>query len=279
MDTNTIGKTIAALRKSRGTRQEELAAFVGVSAQAVSKWENGGTPDCELLPKIADFFEISIDTLFARTLTDYSDIHHAVTQNIIKLNQKERFDTAFDLCWTIERALFGEDPKDGGIADYQNALDQNDQRYSSIQHDEGYTLMGIANRLPYFLLVPECRDKEIAFFNGIDYPSLFSDLAQKDLFETLLFLYRRESSKSFTPNLLVKQLGLSEERASEIIRTLSQYHLIQTIHLEMDDEIQEIYRFYPMPSFPALLIFARELIDKPKCFTYFMGSRQKPYLK
>ena len=56
MGIETMGKRIAALRKERGVKQDELASFVGVSTQAVSKWENGGAPDIELLPKIADFF-------------------------------------------------------------------------------------------------------------------------------------------------------------------------------------------------------------------------------
>lgn len=63
---NNIGLNILALRRKKGITQEELARYVGVSAQAVSKWENGGVPDTELLPKIADFFEISIDKLFDR---------------------------------------------------------------------------------------------------------------------------------------------------------------------------------------------------------------------
>ena len=64
MGIDMIGKQIAAMRKEKGIRQEELAGFVGVSTQAVSKWENGGVPDTELIPKIADFFSVSIDTLF-----------------------------------------------------------------------------------------------------------------------------------------------------------------------------------------------------------------------
>ena len=48
-----IGKQIALLRKEKGMKQEELASYVGVSAQAVSKWENGGVPDTELLPRIS----------------------------------------------------------------------------------------------------------------------------------------------------------------------------------------------------------------------------------
>ena len=41
MEQNIIGTTIAALRREKGLTQDALAAQLGVSAQAVSKWENG----------------------------------------------------------------------------------------------------------------------------------------------------------------------------------------------------------------------------------------------
>lgn len=53
----------AALRKECGIKRKEPANSVGVS-EAVSKCENGGVPNTELIPKIADFFGISINSLF-----------------------------------------------------------------------------------------------------------------------------------------------------------------------------------------------------------------------
>lgn len=61
-----IGIQIAKLRKENNITQDELAKKLDVSAQAVSKWENGGSPDLEMLPKIADYFDVSIDYLFGR---------------------------------------------------------------------------------------------------------------------------------------------------------------------------------------------------------------------
>ena len=66
MDITKIGARIAVLRREKGATQEDLAKRVGVTAQAVSKWENGGAPDTELLPAIADYFETSIDSLFGK---------------------------------------------------------------------------------------------------------------------------------------------------------------------------------------------------------------------
>ncbi len=59
-----IGKVIQNLRKERNLTQEQLAKFIGVSTPAVSKWESGNSyPDIELLPLLADFFNVSIDKL------------------------------------------------------------------------------------------------------------------------------------------------------------------------------------------------------------------------
>ena len=80
MSIEIIGRQIADMRMERGIRQEELAKYVGVSTKAVSKWENGGAPDIELLPKIADFFGVSTDFLFDRFITDYSDLQTVLTK-------------------------------------------------------------------------------------------------------------------------------------------------------------------------------------------------------
>ncbi|MGN1421554.1 MAG: helix-turn-helix domain-containing protein [Eubacterium sp.] len=59
-----LGKNIAALRKEKGMTQEELAQMLGVSPQAVSKWENlTSCPDIALLPDIAEIFGVTVDEL------------------------------------------------------------------------------------------------------------------------------------------------------------------------------------------------------------------------
>ncbi len=60
----TLGKRIAQYRKEQGLTQENLAEKLGVSSQAVSKWENDQTcPDILLLPDLAKLFGISVDAL------------------------------------------------------------------------------------------------------------------------------------------------------------------------------------------------------------------------
>ncbi|MCR4781541.1 MAG: helix-turn-helix domain-containing protein, partial [Lachnospiraceae bacterium] len=60
-----IGKQIKQLRTQNQVKQDELAEYLGVSYQAVSKWENGASdPDISLLPKLAIFFGVTIDEFF-----------------------------------------------------------------------------------------------------------------------------------------------------------------------------------------------------------------------
>ena len=62
---NKICETIRALRHAKGLSQKDLADMLGVSMQAVSKWETGSAlPDILTLPLIAETFGVSIDTLF-----------------------------------------------------------------------------------------------------------------------------------------------------------------------------------------------------------------------
>ncbi len=67
----TLGEKIAEKRRARGMTQEELAEKLGVTAQAVSKWENNNSyPDITLLPTIASLFETTIDALMSRERSD-----------------------------------------------------------------------------------------------------------------------------------------------------------------------------------------------------------------
>lgn len=67
MAKETFGQRISKLRKEKGFTQSELADKVGVSAQAVSKWENDqATPDIDMLLTLAVLFEVTLDELLGK---------------------------------------------------------------------------------------------------------------------------------------------------------------------------------------------------------------------
>ena len=88
MDIATIGKQISLLRKSKGLTQNELGERLGISFQAVSKWERGeNLPDITLLPSLAKILETSIDNILVENdkLTEYKG-RFSVTDMIKGLN-------------------------------------------------------------------------------------------------------------------------------------------------------------------------------------------------
>ena len=64
-----VGKNIKKLREKKSITQEKLANYLGVTPQAISRWESEtGYPDIELLPLIANFFDVTIDDLLDRNI-------------------------------------------------------------------------------------------------------------------------------------------------------------------------------------------------------------------
>lgn len=59
-----IGEKLKKLRRSKDLTQEEVAAHLGISFQAISKWERGeGYPDITMLPILANYYQVTVDEL------------------------------------------------------------------------------------------------------------------------------------------------------------------------------------------------------------------------
>ena len=97
-----IGKQIKKYRMAKGITQEQLGQLVGVTTQAVSKWERGGTPDAELLPALAQVLSVSIDNLFGR---EEENLTSNLARQICTLPNKDAYRLAFSICWAIEMGL------------------------------------------------------------------------------------------------------------------------------------------------------------------------------
>ena len=70
-----LGEKIKTLRKKKNISQEVLAQVLGVTFQAVSKWETGAAmPDVAMIPAIARFFEVSTDELFDFNRLEQEDL-------------------------------------------------------------------------------------------------------------------------------------------------------------------------------------------------------------
>ncbi len=99
MTTIKINEQIAFLRKQKGLTQEELATALGVTNQAVSKWEAAQCcPDIQLLPAIAKLFDVSTDELLGYShASSTGDSILALRRKIGSLPREEAFDFTFQM--------------------------------------------------------------------------------------------------------------------------------------------------------------------------------------
>lgn len=101
-----INEQIAFLRKQKGLTQEELANALGVTNQAVSKWESAQCcPDIQLLPGIAKLFDVSMDELLGyKTADGLSDICLKIKDYFSALPEKAAFESAYRLAALLHEA-------------------------------------------------------------------------------------------------------------------------------------------------------------------------------
>lgn len=86
----TFGEKLNSMRKNSGFTQEEVAVRLGISPQAVSKWENDlSCPDIMLLPEIAKLYGKSVDELLGTDDFNEADAKESVIDNKISKQNAE----------------------------------------------------------------------------------------------------------------------------------------------------------------------------------------------
>ena len=138
-----IGKNIRELRKRGGRTQEALADALGVTSQAVSRWEAGGSyPDMEIIPSIANYFGITIDELFGYESQRDKKIDEII-RKIDSFGIKARSDEEWiDECVAILREGLAEFPRNEKLmitlADTLSEAGWRRHREWTYYDDEGY---------------------------------------------------------------------------------------------------------------------------------------------
>ena len=258
-----IGIKIKELRISKKITQEELAKALQVSTQAVSKWENGGCPDLELIPGIAAYFNVSTDYLFGVESSDFLDIEKKVCDYIASFPVKERFERINKLGYLMSIAINGK--FDLSDYDYDNIVEEN--YHSEIENDYGTTVTSLQKSNQFFACFPKndtcdftgvlkSRDKQI---------ELCKLLSDSVFYDALVFVYSRGDSK-FTEDLFVNKFNISKEKALEILDGLLKFELVKKSNVELNDNSISIYEKVSIPHLVGLFAFLDICVEKPYRF-------------
>ena len=107
----TLEEQIKHYRKQAGLSQEKMAEIIGVSRQAITKWENGtGTPDIVNLMAIADLFQISVDELLSNEKSEKQQADYIYESRMeYDIDGKKNFDIRLGGAHTVDlKAYNGE---------------------------------------------------------------------------------------------------------------------------------------------------------------------------
>ena len=282
-----LSERIAELRRARNLTQEQLGQLVGVSAQAVSKWEKGGAPDVELLPALADRLGVSIDALFGRGEDAPQNMTRLMGRWLRSIPQAERLNRLFQLLALTLPDIYLE-PNNVNLEQvraipptcYLHNLNAGTVWLrANFTTDEGMLSGVIAKDFPMYLLLPKPPEGYEAHFasNG-DYRKLFALLSQEGCLELLLFLYHKKFSY-YTPSALAKQAGLPLERVEGLLPGLVDCQLLRDRSLELDDGPTQVYCVHDNHGLVPFLYFARWFMSRSDGWNYGWDVRERPILE
>ena len=282
---NVLSERIVELRKERGLTQEQLGQLVGVSAQAVSKWEKGGAPDVELLPALADRLGVTIDALFGREGGETVDIHRTAGRWLHTVPKEQRFDQVCRLCWTFAKNLVDEiDMPDIGYIGHavmmENSPDMPQCWAMSRVFLDGGLMLGLhADDLSFTTVWPEPEDGYDAHFASMDeYRTLFSILAKPGCLEVLEYLYSRPY-RYYAPETMAHALTLSVEDVQALLDGLLELQILAKTELELVDGITSAYsRQSSDVSLIPFLYMARCMMQAGG-YLFNIGGIGKPLLR
>ena len=280
---NNFNSSLKRIRKEKGITQEQLADNVGVSPQAVSKWELSSYPDPQLLPMIADYLGVTIDELFGRTPEKEMSVHSRAMLELYDMQQSDKnAQNHLEYAYELVRAsvmgccgcnVFGDIPDNVKSSEYSS--------YSLYLRDAGFIFGRLNANLPFMLVMPE---PENGYDDVLAYDKraveLFAFLGMPNALRVMYFLAGRSTTIFFKLETLVKELGISHDNAKEIIDNLLKFKLIWEATLNGGTKGSEkIFQYLADYTLIPFLTFTMTLINRPNSFNHQNSGREKPFFK
>ena len=278
---SAIGQQIKKYRLSKSYTQETLGNMIGVTTQAVSKWERGSTPDAEILPLIADALGVSIDVLYGR---EDQDVKLILTKKLSNLPPDEAFRYAFGICWSFIMGLTGDEEFSKEFIDMLPGQSDAGKEivpdyFAKLIRDDGMALARTSGDFGHFFLMTEPRDKSILSLmeNMEALRSVFALFADRDLLKTVCYLYSMPNMP-VTATLIAKAVGLDMPQVERCMKTICEYRLALPMKIATVDGEIDSYTVRRESCAVPLLCFADEIAKGNPHPVFNMIDREKPLL-
>ncbi len=273
----SLSQNIKRFRTARNLTQEQLADVLGVSAQAVSKWETGNTyPDGSLLVPLAQKLGVSLDELFGNTAVPMEDLARRLTEVLKTVPHDHKFRLVRDLCWHMEKGLFNRMmPIDMTWVLYEA---EGENRSSYILDDHGFTLVSNSDT-PFFGVFPQTEAGYDGYLQEKEpMQKIFSDLAYPMVMEAIAYLFRHDHGYVFESEVLARDCGIPLEDVGEIMQRLWNLGMVFPRSVAVNGKERILFQNKPNYKLLALFIVGRELCYDGS-YAYQAHHRKEPFLK
>lgn len=243
----TLGETIADLRRERGITQENLAGIIGISPQAISKWENNATmPDIMLLPIIADTLGVTIDGLFG--------IKHKVREEPIP--GEETPEAVYD---QILNTMWKSEDNDDFAERAKSQFAKNPYQHSGFVSAVSGAVY--ANKDIALAYLPSDRES-LELLENEEAAALLKIISDKNVRLVLAYQFTN-SGKAFTASSVAARVGISEDEAKAALEKLVCCNLTMAKDVDATPkETLRIYQAWGTYKMPLLLFPLFSLADR-----------------
>ncbi len=276
---SVIGSQIKKYRTARGITQEQLGHLLGVTTQAVSKWERGGTPDAELLPHLSQVLNVSIDALFGR---EEQSLTVSIVRQLCQMSVEDAYRYAFNICWAIEIGLTPDistlDYLLNSFLDHSAINDDKNDYFAKIMRDGGTANARLSPDLRYFFLMVEPQGSIRDRLSDIEaLRRVFQVFADKKMLSIIFYMYSRLNTP-IAASLISKGTGIEISEVDRCMEILCMNNLATRSSVATADGNIYSYMFRQESSVIPLLCFADE-IAKTDFRDFIAGcDRTKPFL-
>lgn len=290
-NSTVFATNLQALRKQRGVTQEQLAHYLGVSPQAVSKWENGSYPEGDLLPRISEYFGVSISYLYGqeaqavsleqRILDTMQDILEKHRQEGKEGNaHPEYLDQMLDIAWAFQ---IGAWPNNRTY--YERGVpDENTRTASAIYDDSGFSFFNLNKEREFYTIV---REPEGGFAKYLkvteELRAFFRILGEPGALEVLFYMMSLNHTEYVTCSTIANSTGVTEARIQELIEEIkifenhcnSCFTCVDVVH---NDTVEQAYSINgSICMFISLLLNSDVIIRPPHGYQMQVGMRGKSW--
>lgn len=275
----SLAQNIKYYRQKQNLTQEKLAKALGVSSQAVSKWETSETyPDGALLVSLAQILEVSLDTLFENRRIQLNDLSKKIVQFLYDCPQEERFQMLYKLCLAQQYGIYMSYTHAENIYQSENLWQRERSLPSGFSTKEGFVWYS-PNNPPFYAVFPQGEQGyESIAQDTKQMQQLFALLSHSDTLNALIYIHRHTGRFVFEAEILAKDCAIGKERMDQVMEELLQLGVVRFDRLEINGQIRTLYYAVPDHKWIALMSIARSLDEEgPKMLSG--NARKAPYLK